>query len=83
MAMEISKAIFCKDKMAMEISKAIFFYKLKMAMEISKANVYKRRVYNVVAGGGRGRGRVENNHGHFQHFCVFSAELEILKIQTV
>ena len=70
-----------KLKMAMEISKAIF-YKLKMAMEISQANVYKRRVYNVVAGGGRGRRRVENYHGHFQHFCVFSAELEILKIQT-
>ena len=34
-------------------------------------------------GGGGGRGRIENDHGHFQHFCVFSAELEILKIQRI
>ena len=60
MAMEISKAIFCKDKMAMEISKAIFC-KDKMAMEISKAIFFLQ---------------TQNGHGNFQGQCLQTSCLQ-------
>ena len=59
MAMEISKAIFCKHKMAMEISKAIFFYKHKMAMGISRHYPYFSSQTN---------GKMETQLDHFKRY---------------